>query len=404
MIARTSANSLLAVVLLVACRSEQPRGAPPPVVVEVAVSERVPVPRTTTYLSEIRARRSVVLHPRVSGYVREVRVSPGDEVGAGAVLVEIDARGEQAALETLQAAASTARAGIGEARAQRKTLLEQLAQARADAALAQAELERIRLLAQRGAASQEELDTARRNTDVATAATAAAKRRVDAQEAAIATTRRQAEQSSSLIGEQQIALDYFSIQAPFDGIVGDIPVSKGQLVDQQTAITTIDRHEGIDALIQVPADRGADLREGLPVEILDGRGNSLHETTITFVSPRVTEDSQTILVEATIASGVTAVRTGQLVRAKITWETPQQVIVPMLAVRRLNGKTFVFVVSEADEGGALVAHQRLVELGPLVDQNYPVLSGLEPGDRVAVGGAQKLRDGVAVELAVEPSA
>jgi RND family efflux transporter MFP subunit len=198
------------------------------------------------------------------------------------------------------------------------------------------------------------------------------------------------------VGQQKAALDYYTIRAPFDGIVGDIPVRVGELVGPTVTLTTLDRRDEIDVLIRVPADRGPQLREGLPVEIVDRDGVVLHETHVAFVSPRADETTQTILVEAPIGAG-DGLRTGQIVRARIVWEQRQSTRVPLTAVRRLSGKAFVFVVEE-DPSLGTVARQRMVELGPLDAQSYPVDDGIEEGDRVIVAGVQKLRDGAPVSL------
>jgi multidrug efflux pump subunit AcrA (membrane-fusion protein) len=68
--------------------------------------------------------------------------------------------------------------------------------------------------------------------------------------------------------------------------------------------------------------------------------------------------------------------------------------VPVLAVQMNNGQTFVWVAESKD--GGLVANQRAVQVGPIAGQSHPVLKGLSPGDRVIVGGMQKLRPGAHV--------
>ena len=75
----------------------------------------------------------------------------------------------------------------------------------------------------------------------------------------------------------------------------------------------------------------------------------------------------------------------------------------MTAVLRINGQFFAFV-AEPGAGGALIAKQRAIKVGPIVGDNYPVLDGIKPGERVVVSGAQKLADGapIAAQAAAQP--
>ena len=89
------------------------------------------------------------------------------------------------------------------------------------------------------------------------------------------------------------------------------------------------------------------------------------------------------------------VRSEQFVRARIVWTKVPALTVPVLALDRINGQYFAYVV-EKGEGGALVARQRAVEPGPMVGNDYVVTSGLKPGETLIVAGVQKVRDGAPV--------
>jgi len=83
------------------------------------------------------------------------------------------------------------------------------------------------------------------------------------------------------------------------------------------------------------------------------------------------------------------------VRARIVWTTRQALTIPVIAVLRISGQHFAFVAEDA--GGKLVARQRVIKVGPITGDNYLVLGGLQPGDRVVVSGAQKLVDGAPLQ-------
>jgi multidrug efflux pump subunit AcrA (membrane-fusion protein) len=65
--------------------------------------------------------------------------------------------------------------------------------------------------------------------------------------------------------------------------------------------------------------------------------------------------------------------------------------VPVVAVSRINGRYFAFVAEPAD--GGMVARQRPLEVGPVVGDSYIVRSGLSAGDRLILGGTQKIGAG-----------
>jgi multidrug efflux pump subunit AcrA (membrane-fusion protein) len=126
---------------------------------------------------------------------------------------------------------------------------------------------------------------------------------------------------------------------------------------------------------------------------MDGAGNVLAETAINFVSPQVDDRTQSVLVKAPVAANQ-GFRTEQFVRALVVWRNEPGLTVPATGVTRINGQYFAFV-AEPDAKG-FVARQRLVKLGELRGNEYVLLEGLKPGDRLVVSGTQKVRDGAPV--------
>jgi multidrug efflux pump subunit AcrA (membrane-fusion protein) len=99
-------------------------------------------------------------------------------------------------------------------------------------------------------------------------------------------------------------------------------------------------------------------------------------------------------VKARVANNNDQLRTLQFIRARIVWGTHRGPVVPVLAVSRLGGQYFIFVAE--DQNGKLVAHQRPLEVGNMVGNDYVVLDGVKPGDKVIVSGTQFLVDGAPV--------
>ncbi len=186
------------------------------------------------------------------------------------------------------------------------------------------------------------------------------------------------------------------MRAPGDGVVGDIPVRVGLHVTSDTTLTSVDRNQQLEVDVQVPLERAHDLRVGLPMRVVDGQGRPLADTRIFFVSPRVDDQTQSILVKGQLAAS-SAVRAAQFVRARIVWRTNEGLTVPILSIVRVNGQPFVFVAK--DVRGGLVAEQRLVTLGAVVGNDVVVTGGLQPSERVVVSGVQKLANGAPIRPA-----
>jgi RND family efflux transporter MFP subunit len=194
---------------------------------------------------------------------------------------------------------------------------------------------------------------------------------------------------------QQQELAYYQIRAPFAGIIGDIPVHQGDYVSSTTLLTTVDENAQLEAYIYIPTERSTQVRLGLPVDLLDTSGKILAHSTISFLSPEVDNGTQTILAKAEVPSTSQMLRNQQLIQARVTWSSAPAPVVPVLAVTRIGGQAFVYVAAPAGKG--YTAHQVAVTLGDTTGNNYPVLSGLKPGDKVIISGLQILQEGMPVQ-------
>ena len=112
------------------------------------------------------------------------------------------------------------------------------------------------------------------------------------------------------------------------------------------------------------------------------------------MSPRVDPQKQLLLVKADVPNANHQFRNDQLVHARVIYQQIDKPLVPVTAVSRMAGQTFAFV-AESD-GEQTVAKQRPVELGDIVGNNYVVLDGIKPGDRIITSGVQMLADGMPV--------
>jgi RND family efflux transporter MFP subunit len=335
-------------------------GAPPAMPVQVQIAQAIRIPETTEYLSILKSRHSAAINPQVEGQITKIFVKSGDRVTSGTPLLQIDPLKQEATVSSQEASRAAQEA---------------------NRRLAQVSLERAKKLYEAGVISKQELDSAQSGYDSAEA---------------------QVKALDEQVRQQLVELRYYTVSAPMDGIVGDIPVRMGDRVTVSTLLTMLDEPGALEAYIYVPADRSKDLKLGLPVRLLDEAGSAVDETRITFVSPQVETDTQTVLAKAAVQNPKAKLRIAQQVRAQVTWGTHDGPVVPVLAVSRINGQFFVFVA--VNEGKGTVARQKQLKLGETIGNNYVVLDGLKPGEHLIVSGTQFLQDSFPVAEQIQGTA
>ncbi|MEH2065646.1 MAG: efflux RND transporter periplasmic adaptor subunit [Nostoc sp.] len=222
---------------------------------------------------------------------------------------------------------------------------------------------------------------------------------MNASQASVKQAQSNVQQAQTQVASNQVNLNQKQVVAPLDGIVGDFSVKVGDYVNIGGTLTTITKNDALDMRISVPSNNAAQLRRGLPVQLLDANtGKRLTTGSINFISPQVST-SQSILVKARFANSGGKLRDGQYVRARIVWSQQPGILIPTQVVSRIGGQSFVFVVQEdkSKEKPQFVVHQKPVKLGEVQSDAYPILEGIKPGDRLAVSNLLKLRDGVPVQ-------
>ena len=213
---------------------------------------------------------------------------------------------------------------------------------------------------------------------------------------AVQTSEAQLKAVDAQIREQQVELAYHRVTAPTAGIVGDIPVRVGDRVTRSTMLTTIDENAGLELYISVPVAQAPGLKPGMPVRIVDDQAKPIATTAVNFISPSVDMATQSVLVKAPLAADV-QFRTDQFVRTLVVWSTEPGLTVPLVAVQRINGQFFVYVI-DTGENGMTVARQRPVQLGTVIGNDYVVLGGLKAGEQLVTAGIQKIADGMPVKV------
>jgi membrane fusion protein, multidrug efflux system len=347
----------------------QPPAPPAPPPVEVGVIEVQPrdLALSLEYPAQLRGAREVEVRARVSGILLERRYEEGARVAAGDILFRIDPEPFRADVARARAELGVQQANLGQARRERDRMVP---------------------LYDQKLASLRDRDTALANFESAEAAVAAA-------EAALRSA--------------ELALSYTDVRAPIDGLTSREVRSEGSLVtagDDSSLLTYIvqaDRLYVDFAVSETDADLLHEARAAnghtVGVQVLDVRGNAIGgRAPIEFVSPRVDNATGTIGVRA-VLDNPTAVLPGRIVRARIEGVTvPNSFVIPKRAIMHGAEGAFVWVVD-----GAGQAAPTPVQLGALSGNDAAVIGGLSAGNRVVVDGILKVQPGVPVSaVPLEP--
>lgn len=381
-------------------QGESAAQAPPGIKVRLAEVETGSLQESSDFIASLQSRRSVTLQPRIQGQVSQILVRAGDQVAAGRVIMQVDAAEQQAAVSSISAAAQAAQAELENARATLRSLRAERVSNLSDVRLNQQEYERYSGLADQGAVSRQTQEQYNNRLQAARAGLGSINAQIQAQESAVAQAEKAVLQAQANTQQQQVQLQYYRISAPFAGTVGDIPVKVGDFVNTSTQLTTITQNRPLEVNVSVPIERSPQLRLGMPVEVLNAQGQSVGTSSVFFISPNVTNDTQSVLIKSLFDNSRGQLRADQFARARVIWNQRPGVLIPTTAVTRLAGEPFVYVAQtqQASQQGQpqLIARQKPVELGDIKGNNYQVLEGLQPGEKLVVSGILNLKDGAPI--------
>jgi multidrug efflux pump subunit AcrA (membrane-fusion protein) len=376
-----------------------PANAPVGVRVKLAPVEVGTIEESSDFIANLESRRSVKLQPRIEGQVTQIFVRSGDTIAEGTPIIQVDPRQQQATVSGLNAGAEGAKAQLQNALATLKSLQADRLSNVADVQLNQQDYDRYTSLAAQGAVSRQTKDQYANRLAIAKSQLAAIDSRIQAQQATISQAEKALQQADANTKQQVVELQYYKIAAPFAGTVGDIPVKVGDFVNTSTQLVTITQNQPLEVNISVPLEQGKQLRKGLPVEVMDAQGQTLGTSRVFFISPNIGNGTQSIQIKTLLSNPQGKLRADQLVRARVIWNRKQGVLIPTTAVSRVAGETFAYVAQTENSPQAtsqLVARQKRVKLGSIQGNNYQVLEGLQPEEKIIVSGLLNLRDGVPV--------
>jgi membrane fusion protein, multidrug efflux system len=363
----------LIVVLLIAAplgwwlyqRSPQPaqttRPPAPPTSVVAAAADKGDINITLNGLGTVTSLATVTIRTQISGYLTRVAFEEGQNVAQGALLAEIDSRPYEAALQQMQG---------------------QLARDQALLEGAKVDLVRYQRLATTNAIPQQQLDT---------------------QKALVKQYEGQVAADEGQVNTAKTNLAYCRITAPVSGRIGLRQVDPGNYVTpgDPNGLVVITQLKPISVIFTTPEDNLptilGQLHKGatLPVTAFDRSGTrKLATGELKTIDNQVDTTTGTFKLRAQFPNDDEGLFPNQFVNVQLLVDVLRDTtVMPTAAIQRGSPGTFVYLVNPNN-----TVSVRVVSLGPSDGERVAVPSGLAPGDKVVVDGADKLRDGARVTI------
>lgn len=321
-----------------------PAFTPPPTGVVATVVSPAPVPTSLQAVGSLRAVREVMLAPEVAGRITSIRFSGGQQVGVGAVLVQLYDAPERA----------------------------DRAAAAAKAEFARLQLSRSRQLVPTGAESREMLQQRQAEYDQAIAAV----RQLDAR-----------------LVQKRIA-------APFSGQLGVRRVNPGQYVNPGDAIATLTDLGQLFVDFTLPQQDLAKLSVGSMVNVTsDAFPGRIFAARVTTVEPRVEQESRNIWIQATLANPDRSLRPGMYITAALELPPlPAALVVPATAIQTSAQGDSVVVIRGANARKEGKSEPAVVKTGLRFGNSVVIESGLKAGDVVVTEGQLRIQPGAPLRV------
>jgi multidrug efflux pump subunit AcrA (membrane-fusion protein) len=362
--------------------------------VKVSSVRSATITDSSIYTGSVVSRQSIVLMPQVDGHISRIFAKAGQEIRASMPILEISPEHQEASVRSYLATQDSAQDELTNAK---HTLasFEATRNARVSALkLAQSNFDRYSKLRENGVVSQEELETRQNNLESARAELISIDSQIKAEQAMVHRMDKMINASLANLDQQKTQLNYYTIKAPFDGIIGDIPAKIGEYVNSQSRLASVTQNRPLEIYVSIPVEKLKRLKLNMPIELLDSDRKVIGVSRIFFIAPNVAADSQTVLVKSSFSNEHNQLRADQQLQARLIWQKTLGLLIPTEAVSHQSGQDFVFL--ENTKQGKSTAQQVPVRLGAIEGGQYQVLEGLKAGQKLVVSGVQNLSDGAPI--------
>jgi membrane fusion protein (multidrug efflux system) len=388
-----SSAVILASLVWTACstangKTDDRAAAPLAVSVSPVAATEQPIARFIRVTGTLTAEEQADVAAETSGRVISTPVERGTPVSQGTELVRLSAVETEASVKEAEANAAQIEARLAQPATGSFDVnrVPEVANARANFALAESEFSRIEKLLAERVVSQSEYDQRKTQVEAARQQLESAKNGAEQQYQALQAAR------ARVTLARKAASDTV-VRAPFSGVVVERLVSTGDYVTRGTKVAQVVRIMPLRIALTVPEQFVADVKVGQPVSFsVDAFSGRAFDGRVRYVSPSLRAEQRALTVEAVVPNSNGELKPGMFATALIQQPNKvQAVLVPTAAVRVVSGTSRVFVIA-GDR-----AEERLVTTGQVLDQLVEITAGLSRGDRVATANVPQLVDGVKVQ-------
>lgn len=336
---------------LTACQKEEPAA---PEVVRPVLSEVVKpvVSEQSRFAGTVQPKVQTALGFRVGGLLVARDVDTGDVVTMGQQLAALDPT-------SLELAVRSARAD--------------LANAEATLANAQSVEQRTRALFKTGTQTQAAVESTEQTRQAAQSSVV---------------------QAQSALQKAEEQLSYTRITASFDGVVTATSAEVGQVVAAGASVVTLARPDERDAVVDVP-DTEPLFAVGTPFIVSLQVDPTLQiQGKVREIAPALDAATRSRRVKIALENPPASFRLGTTITAALKGSAVETIVLPASAVLARDGKSFVWIVNEADG----TVSRREITIGPQNGSSLTVTSGIEAGVRVVTAGVNSLEEGQKVKV------
>jgi RND family efflux transporter MFP subunit len=348
--------------------------------VKVVKAVSANVPHSIEVSGTLAAEEEVVLSVKVPGRVQTVFVDLGSPVKRGQALVRLEPADFQLRVQQAEAAYQQARVRLGlEAGGKgdgTSLNMEDTGVVRqAKAVLEEAKLTRDRMesLSKEGLVPKSQFDDATAQYQIAEARYQDAVEEVRARQALLIQRRAELD-----IARKQLSDSVLTSST--DGVIQEKRVTAGQFVASGDPVLTLVRIHPLRLKLAVPERDSSNIGAGQRVEIrVEGDANRVHVGRLARVSPAISADNRTLMVEAEIGNEQGVLRPGSFARAEIITESNQPVVlIPASSVITFAGLTKVISIENNE------TQEKRVKLGRNSKGSVEVVEGIQAGETVVL--------------------
>jgi RND family efflux transporter MFP subunit len=378
---------------------ETGRGGPAgsAVAVETVSLQRVSIQRNVDITGSLESTDQANVSSEVAGVVQQVLVQLGQEVPAGQIIVKLDPRELDLALQRARSQLRQTEAQLGIEGDEEKELPPdeeissvRLAIANRDDALAQ--LRRAQRLRDKNLLPQADLDAAETRVKVTEANYQAAIENVRSLKATLQDRRHAVELA-------EMKLNDTNIRSSVSGQINERMVQEGEYIRENTPVVSIVKMNPLKVKASIQERYAGLVRSDMPVEFeVEAYPGKKFQGKVAYISPSVDPSTRTFPVEILVDNAQRLLRPGFFVKGLIFTRRDENVLaVPEKAIFTLAGVSSVYVIEQSK------ARQQTVTLGTRIDGYVELISGLKGDEILAASNLSLLATGVAVQIEESPS-